>query len=173
MATPHTDLEVQNGAVLTELYKSLLPNGMGEANGLTFTTVHPALKEEDKLTVELATEQIRKVIHNPPGISVEKVFQQFVEQQWEVNGDNIEEEFLEIQRRTFSDSISWGRIISFLAFSVSFAAYVSSRDISGGAGSVFAWTKQALNTILLEFIRKENGWKGFIKGRVTCKKKIF
>lgn len=157
--TLHMDLEVQNGALLTGLYESLLPNGVGEANGLK--SLHPALrglKEEDKRTVELATEQMKRVIDTSPNISVEKDIQQFSIEQWEVNGDNMEEEFREVERRTFSDDINWGRIIAFLAFSISFASYVSSRGISGGAGSVFAWTNQALNTTLIEFIRKEDGW---------------
>lgn len=156
--TLHSDLEVQNGAVLTGLYESLLPNGVKEAGGLK--PVHPALRglgEEDRRTVELATEQMKKVIKSPH-ISVEKDIQQFSIEQWEVNGDNMEEEFREVERRTFSDDINWGRIIAFLAFSISFASYVSSRGISGGAGSVFAWTNQALNTTLIEFIRKEDGW---------------
>ena len=155
----HTNLEIQNQAVMAGLYRDLLPEGVVEANGLP--PDHPAtrgLSEEDKGMVELATERMKRVINNTPSITVERGIREFRDGQWEVNGDNIEDEFREVERRTFSDGVHWGRVIAFLAFSVSFAAYVSSRGISGGAGSVFAWTNQVLSTTLLDFMQRENGW---------------
>ena len=127
---------------------------LGLTDGLNQLLALRSLKEEDRRTVELATEQMKKVISNSPNISVEE---------WEGKGDNLEVDFREVERRMFSAYISWGRLITFLAFSISFASYVSSRGVSGGVGSVFAWTNQALNTTLIELIRREDGWRGFIE----------
>ena len=160
--TTRSSLELQNRAVVANLYKSFLPKGVGDANGLRSLVREPAatsaLSSEERQTVETATDQMTRVIHNTPTIAVEKGIREFKVAGWEVNGDNMEEEFREVERRTFADGIHWGRVIAFLAFSVSFAAYVSSRGISGGAQSVFEWTNQVLDGTLGEFMKKENGW---------------
>ena len=70
---------------------------------------------------------------------------------------------MKVQRRTFSGSVHWGRVIAFLAFSVSFAAYVASLGIRGGAESIFRWTNRVLNKNLADFMKKEKRWRGFNK----------
>lgn len=159
--TAYTVLEIQNTEVMSGLYKALLPEGVREGKELEHLAFR-GLSEKERETVELAADRLTTVINNTPNIAVAKGVQEFSVGRWEVNGDNMEEEFHEVERSTFSDGINWGRVIAFLAFSVSFAAYVSSRGISGGAGSVLGWTSQVLNTTLLEFMQRENGWTGFI-----------
>lgn len=155
--TACTALEIQNTEVASGLHEALLPEGVRESKKME----HPAIRglsEKERETVRQATERLTKVINSTPNIAVEKNVREFSAGRWEVNADNMEEEFHGVERSTFSDGINWGRVIAFLAFSVSFAAYVSSRGIVGGAGSVLGWTSQVLNTTLLEFIQREGGW---------------
>ena len=155
--TAYTALEIQNTEVTSGLYKALLPKGVRESKKVE----HPAIRglsDKERETVQQATDRLTKVINATPNITVDKSVREFSVGRWEVNADNMEEEFHDVERSTFSDGINWGRVIAFLAFSVSFAAYVSSRGISGGAGSVLGWTSQVLNTTLLEFIQREGGW---------------
>ena len=153
----HTALSLQNRAVTHGVFTALLPEGGVAAEGLI---EHPAvrgLSEEERRTVEMAAERMTQVISSSPNITVEKTVRELKDSRWAVNGDNLHDEFREVERRTFSDGVHWGRVIAFLAFSVSFAAYVSSRGIKGGVGSVFAWTNQTLNETLVDFLQRE-GW---------------
>lgn len=159
--TAYTVLEIQNTEVMSGLYKTLLPEGVRESKEVEHPTFG-GLSEKERETVVQATDRLTTVINNTPNLAVEREVREFSVGRWEVNADNIEEEFHEVARSTFSDGINWGRVIAFLAFSVSFAAYVSSRGISGGAGSVLGWTSQVLNTTLFEFMQREGGWGGFI-----------
>lgn len=161
-----TGIQLQNRAVVASVYKSLLPNGVGDVNGLHSLIREPVssqMTSDDRLVVETAAEKMTRVIHCSPNVAIEKDFSG-----WDVNGDNLEGEFREVEKRTFSDGVHWGRVIAFLAFSVSFAAYVSSRGISGGAQSVFEWTNQVFDGTLRDFLRKENGWVSVIVYTCTC-----
>ena len=165
----YSRLELQNTAVMEELYRIHLSEELVRANGLgsklerepaTTAGAGVELSEEERQTAADAAERITRVIARTPGIRVERTVRDYKSENggWDVNADNVESEFREVERRTFSDGVHWGRVIAFLAFSVSFAAYVSSRGIHGGAYSVFNWTTRVLNDNLAEFIRRENGW---------------
>ena len=159
-------LELQNTAVMAELYRRLLPEELVKANGVSrslergpmTTATTSALSEEERRTATEAVDRMTRVIDGTPGMKVDRALSDFKNGHWDVNADNVEAEFREVERRTFSDGVHWGRIIAFMAFSVSFAAYVSSRGISGGANSVFNWTTRVLNSNLSDYIQRENGW---------------
>ena len=158
-----TRQQVQNMAVTAELYRVLLPEELHRANGLQRLVREPAatrgeLSEGERETVTSAADRIQRVMAVTPGIGVEESVREFRSSGWVVSGENMEEEFADVERRTFSDDVHWGRVMAFLAFSVSFAAYVSSRGISGGAESVFVWTTRVLDGSLAEFIEREGGW---------------
>ena len=156
-----TGFEEQNRAVMAKLYASLLPRGVGEENGLVREPATTALSVADTRTAEIAADKIAAVIRNTPSIAVERGVRDFKVAGWDVNADNVEDEFREVERRTFSDDVHWGRVIAFLAFSISFSAYVSSRGIKGGAHSVFGWTNRVLNKTLGDFMEEENGWVSY------------
>ena len=156
-----TSLQLQNMAVTAELYRRLLPSDLQTRNRLQSdgpATSTVDLSEEEKRTVEAAAEKMERVIARTPRLAVAASVREFTAGGWEVTADNIEEEFMEVERRTFSDGVHWGRVIAFLAFSVSFAAYVASRGISGGTESVFAWTTRVLDSSLSDFMQRERGW---------------
>ena len=167
----YSRLHLQNTAVMEELYRRHLSEELVRANGLssggrnyerepasTAGAASDGLSEEERRTAADAAERMTAVIARTPGITVERNIRDFRSGGWDVNPDNMESEFREVERRTFSDGVHWGRVIAFLAFSVSFAAYVNSRGIDGGEYSVFNWTLRVLNDSLAEFIQRENGW---------------
>nr|5TWA_A Chain A, Bcl-x homologous protein, BHP2 [Geodia cydonium]5TWA_B Chain B, Bcl-x homologous protein, BHP2 [Geodia cydonium] len=168
-------LYLQNTAVMEELYRRNLSEDLVRDNGLscggreywrepasTVGAASDGLSEEERRTAADAAERMTAVIAGTPGIAVERNVRDFRRGGWDVTPDNVESEFREVERRTFSDGVHWGRVIAFLAFSMSFAAYVNSRGIDGGAYSVFNWTLRVLNDSLADFIQRENGWRGFI-----------
>jgi hypothetical protein len=120
------------------------------------------MTEQERRTASEAADRMSRVVASKPELAVSRSVEEFRSGGWEVTAENMEEEFGEVERRTFLDGIHWGRVIAFLAFSVSFAAYVSSRGISGGADSVFSWTTRVLDHDLSDFMSRENGWDGFI-----------
>ena len=154
--------ELQNTAVMAGFYSTLFPNGVGRENGinklLRETVNITSLRDKERQTVAEATEKMTKVITNTPSIGIDKNIREYKGAGWDVNSDNMEDEFKEVERRTFCDGVHWGRVIAFMAFSVSFAAYVTSLGINGGAESVFRWTNNVLDKNLADFIKKENGW---------------
>lgn len=163
--------QLQNSAVVLEVYHKLLPDDMARANGLrTLVRDHSpaaatsgsstaaAMTEEVHRTAVEVADRVDRVVALTPGLAVDVSVGKFKSDGWDVTPENVESEFKAVERRVFSDGIHWGRIIAFLAFSVSFSAYVSSRGINGGAESIFAWTIKSLNNTLSEFIERENGW---------------
>ena len=152
--------ELQNTEVMAALYDRLLPPE--GANGLRKLVREPAttssLSQEERQTAAEASEKMARVVVNTPGMAVDRSILDYKDSGWEVNEGNMEEEFKEVERRTFSDGVHWGRVIAFLSFSVSFSAYVASLGIRGGAESVFWWTNRVLDKNLADFMRKENGW---------------
>jgi hypothetical protein len=131
------------------------------------------MTEQERRTASEAADRMSRVVASKPELAVSRSVEEFRSGGWEVTAENMEEEFGEVERRTFLDGIHWGRVIAFLAFSVSFAAYVSSRGISGGADSVFSWTTRVLDHDLSDFMSRENGWVSecvprCVRGSVYC-----
>ena len=154
----HTTLQGQNRLILAKLLGLLLPRGVEEESGLVEAAAS-TLSEADKRAAYQAAEKIAAIIRSTPSLSsVENLIHEFDVAGWVVTAENMQDNFREVERTVFCDGVNWGRIIAFLAFSVSFSAYVSSKGIKGGVQSVFGWTSRVLDRILSDFMSKKNGW---------------
>ena len=98
-----------------------------------FEEPSPALvSEEDARTAETAADRMIEIINTSPNLRVEAKVREFSEMGWTITSDNMHGEYREVARRTFEDGVNWGRVIAFLAFSVSFGAYVCGNGSNGG-----------------------------------------
>ena len=148
---------LQTRAVTQKVFQELLPESGAGVDAVKHFE-EPSMSEEDARIAKTAADRMVQIIKTTPKIQVETTVREFSESGWAITGDNMHGEYSEVARRTFTDGVNWGRVIAFLAFSVSFGAYVCGNGSNGGLASVFEWTNQVLNETLLSFFVRENGW---------------
>ena len=156
---PTSARALQTRAVTQRVFRRLLPDsGVEVVRHFQDPPPPVGLCEKDAHVAERAAERMVEIINTTPSIQIEKTVKSFTESGWSVTSDSMHEEFSEVARTTFADGVNWGRVIAFVAFSVSFGAYVCVSGNSGSVVSVFGWTNQVLNESLSGFFVREDGW---------------
>lgn len=77
---------------------------------------------------------------------------------WNVYDGNMYTEFSKVAYEQFSGTVSWGRFIMFIGFSVSFCTYALDRDVPVAANTVMEWTCQVVEEDLAKFFLSNGGW---------------
>ncbi len=67
-------------------------------------------------------------------------------------------EFSKVAYEQFNTTVSWGRFMMFIGFSVSFCTYALERDVPVAANSVMEWTCQVVEEDLAKFFLTNGGW---------------
>ena len=71
---------------------------------------------------------------------------------------NVQPRVVQIFHEIFSDGITWGRIIAFLAFMKHFSADCEKRQLHGAVESICEWSVDLISANLEQWIQQEGGW---------------
>eukprot|EP00118_Oscarella_pearsei_P009513 m.54964 g.54964 ORF g.54964 m.54964 type:complete len:191 (+) comp34436_c0_seq3:23-595(+) len=80
-----------------------------------------------------------------------------------INAVTVYANFVEIASDLFVDGIRWGRVVALYAFSGCLAVECVKRDLRNYVGSVSGWSSEFMTENLVEWIRANGGWEGFLK----------
>ena len=77
-----------------------------------------------------------------------------------LNSDNLYSHFTETINVLLDDGITWGKVVMFFSFAVSFAVYLctTGNEMSHMAGQVSVWTAQDLQNRIQPWVDDNGGW---------------
>ena len=75
-----------------------------------------------------------------------------------LNSGNLYNHFTETISTLFDNGITWGKVVMFFSFAVSFAIYLCTNEMSHLAGRVCVWTAQDLQNRIQPWIDINGGW---------------
>ena len=75
-----------------------------------------------------------------------------------LNSGNLYSHFTETISILLDDGITWGKVIMFFSFAVSFAIYLCTNEMSHLAGRVHFWTTQNVQNRIQPWIDVNGGW---------------
>lgn len=75
-----------------------------------------------------------------------------------LNSGNIHSRFMETITTLLDDGLSWGKVVVFFSFSVSFAIYLCTNEMSHLAARVCVWAAQILEDRLEPWVNQNGGW---------------
>ena len=75
-----------------------------------------------------------------------------------LNSGNLYSNFTETISVLLDDGLTWGKVVMFFSFAVSFAIYLCINEMSHLAGRVCVWTAQDLQNRLQPWIDVNGGW---------------
>ena len=75
-----------------------------------------------------------------------------------LNSGNLYNHFTETISTLLDDGITWGKVVMFFSFAVSFAIYLCTNEMSHLAGRVCVWTAQDLQNRIQPWIDVNGGW---------------
>ena len=75
-----------------------------------------------------------------------------------LNSGNLYNHFTETIRVLLDNGLTWGKVVMFFSFAVSFAIYLCINEMSHLAGRVCAWTTQDLQNRIQPWIDVNGGW---------------
>ena len=75
-----------------------------------------------------------------------------------LNSGNLYSHFTKTISTLLDNGITWGKVVVFFSFAVSFAIYLCTNEMSHLAGRVCAWTAQDLKSRIQTWIDVNGGW---------------
>ena len=75
-----------------------------------------------------------------------------------LNSGNLYSHFTKTISTLLDDGITWGKVVMFFSFAVSFAIYLCTNEMSHLAGRVCVWTAQDLQNRIQPWIDVNGGW---------------
>ena len=75
-----------------------------------------------------------------------------------LNSGNLYSHFTKTISTLLDDGITWGKVVMFFSFAVSFAIYLCTNEMSHLAGQVCVWTAQDLQNRIQAWIDVNGGW---------------
>ena len=75
-----------------------------------------------------------------------------------LNSGNLYNHFTKTISTLLDDGITWGKVVMFFSFAVSFAIYLCTNEMSHLAGRVCVWTAQDLQNRIQPWIDVNGGW---------------
>ena len=81
----------------------------------------------------------------------------------QISKETLRDTFDAISNEMFHDSIKWGRLVTFIAFSGALAVYCAEHGLSDQVTNIMQWTDAFLQERLMKWIISNGGWNGFVK----------
>ena len=150
----------RTGPIVKRVFFCLLSECNTENEVLsTFTVDLDRLSEADAKVVREASDKAVKLLHREPKAGVRYNVKDFTEEKWDIHSGNMYSEFRKIVQETLKqEANSYGRLVAFLGFAVSYGVYVRGRGIHQALPSVEAWTVQVIEDDVGTFFRENGGW---------------
>ena len=75
-----------------------------------------------------------------------------------LNSGNLHRQFTKITSELFDKGITWGRIVTFFSFAVTFAIYLCTNEMSHLAARICPWAAQYVQNRIQPWIDDNGGW---------------
>lgn len=90
--------------------------------------------------------------------SLESFIEDLTVMGFDVQETTVYSEFRKVTAELFSDTINFGRVISFLRFSAAYAVLMYRKGVRQAVPSIEAWTVEVLEEDLGKFFQENKGW---------------
>lgn len=80
----------------------------------------------------------------------------------QITKETLKETFDTIADEMFNDSVKWGRIVTFIAFTGALAEYCADHGLEEEVEKIIEWTEEFVHERLMGWIARSGGWEGFI-----------
>ena len=80
----------------------------------------------------------------------------------QITKETLKETFDTISDEMFHDSVNWGRVVTFIAFSGALANYCADHGLKGEVENIIDWTEEFVHDRLMQWIMQSGGWEAFI-----------
>ena len=85
-----------------------------------------------------------------------------------LNSGNLYSQFIGTITTLLDNEVTWGKVIVFFSFAVSFAIYLCTNEMSHLAARVCVWAAQVLQDRLQPWIDANGGWVGVMHCFIVC-----
>ncbi len=166
----HTEL--LTALIVRRTFNLLLQDGGISRDDLLkqFTVDLQRMDRDDAKVVSLVTDSLREVLQTAEYTTVPAMVRDFEGRDWPLSEEIICTEFHRVAKELIEET-NWGRMITFLLFSVSFSIFALRQGMPDATVlSIHGWTVEALrSTPTSTFIVTHDGWVSGSGGRVPCR----
>lgn len=81
----------------------------------------------------------------------------------QITPEDLQDTFETISKEMFHNSIKWGRVVTFIAFTGALAVYCAEYKLLDQLTSIIDMAHSFTQTNLIQWIKDNDGWTGFVK----------